>query len=401
MKRKVNILELIKLGGIPGYILLGYYAIMLTVSRTKSEITAIDSSAIISALYSLGGGYYSLLYLKQRTERKHLFYLLIKKTPLKWFIIYTIICGLSSLWSVNMAISAYRTVECLGILVLMIATVETLYEKTNTEGVLKWSAVYATITVVTKFVSSFPPLAAALYSCQMPATIFFYLAFMYAPIWYCKWPLIVIALFCKSTTGYMGIALGLCSFFYGRAKYKIFGIIIMLGISIAILVVGVDSFLNNTIFASKGGVLENGEILSSKTSGRDILWENALDKIKNDGKQLYGYGFVAGEMIIVRDIIGNQVIGMHNGYLSAYIGTGVIGLIFFILFMLNYAIIAFGKNIPKSKKQIIIALMYAVMIHTFANPGLGTRVYATWIPAMFVVVITCNIYLRCKLKIER
>ena len=400
MKQGTKVLEIIKQGGLPGYILIGYYAVMLAISRTKGNMTTVDSSAIISALYSLGGGYYSFLYLMKKPERKIFFTQIIHRTPLKWFIIYTIFCGISSLWSINFAISAYRTAECLGILILMIATIENLLENTDIKGVLIWGAVYATITIAIKFISSYPPIAAALYSSQMPATIFFYLAFLYAPRWYFKWPLIVIALMCKSTTGYIGIALGLCSFMFGKTKYKILGITIFIGICIAISITGIDKFLNNTIFAAKGGAIENGQLISSKTSGRDILWENALIKMKNEGHQLYGYGFVAGEMTLVRELIGNQVIGMHNGYLSAYVGTGLIGLIFFSLFMLKYALLTFNKKIPKQFKQILIALMCAVMIHTFANPGLGTRVYATWIPAMFVVVITCTIYIKNKYKLK-
>lgn len=401
MGRRIKILDIIKLGGIPGYILIGYYAVMLAISRTRNEMTAIDISAIISAFYSLGAGLYSFLYLVKDNKRKLFFFLIINKTPLKWFIVYTAICGISSLWSINFAISAYRTIECFGILVLMIATIQTLFEKTNTKGVLMWGAIYATITVATKFISSFPPLSFALYSCQMPATIFFYLAILYAPRWYFKWPLVLIALFSKSTTGYIGMALGLCSFMFGTLKYKLWGIIIAFGLIITIFTVGIDDLLNNTIFASKGGIIENGQIIKSKTSGRNILWENAIEKIENEGRQLYGYGFVAGEMVLVREFIGNQVIGMHNGYLSAYIGTGILGLIFFSIFMFKYIFISFGKYVPKQYKQIIIAMMSAVIIHTFANPGLGSRVYATWIPAMFVVVITCIIYLRSKLNIER
>lgn len=401
MGKRIKILEIIKLGGVPGYILLGYYAVMLAISRSRASMTAVDSSAIISALYSLGGGLYSYMYLVRRRERKIFLSRIIRETPLKWFVLYTMVCGLSSLWSVNLAISAYRTLECFGILFLMLATIETLFEKTDTNGVLVWGAIYASITVAIKFFAFFPPLGDALYSCQMPATIFFYLALFYAPNWYTKWPLMIIALFCRSTTGYIGMALGLFSLMLGKTKYKILGGVIAVIVIITTSFIGFDNLLNKTIFAAKQGVIENGEFNMSKTSGRDVLWENAINLMEEENRQLYGFGFVSGEMFLVRELIGNQVIGMHNGYLSAYVGTGLFGLFFFTLFMLTYAIIPFGRFIPSRYKQILVALMCAVMVHTFANPGLGTRVYATWIPAMFVVVITCAIYIRSKFKIER
>ena len=179
---------------------------------------------------------------------------------------------------------------------------------------------------------------------------------------------------------------------FGKAKYRILGILLFCGIGIAVATMGLDNVLNNTIFASKGGAIVDGQFDEGKSSGRDVIWEAAIDEINREGKQLYGVGFVVGETEFARQLIGGQVIGMHNGFLSAYIGTGYIGLFLFSLFMLGMLKITFKNGIDTTYKPVMIACMIAVFIHTVGNPGLGFRVYGTWMSAMFIVqmVIALN-----------
>ena len=106
-------------------------------------------------------------------------------------------------------------------------------------------------------------------------------------------------------------------------------------------------------------------------------------------------------MKFARSLIGNQVIGMHNGFLSAYVGTGIIGLVLFSLFMLKTFFLPIRGNIPKSYKTVLIASMCVVLIHTLGNPGLGFRVYGTWMPAMYIVVLTIAFHLHFKEKLQK
>ena len=157
--------------------------------------------------------------------------------------------------------------------------------------------------------------------------------------------------------------------------------------------------MNNTVFASKGGVLVNGRIDENKTSGRDKLWNIVIEQIEDDGCLMTAYGFVVGEMIFARGLIGLQVIGLHNGFLSALVGTGLIGFVFFVIFIVSYVFLAFKKCVPKEYKSVLIASMCVVCMHTTGNPGLGFRVYGTWMPAMFIVMLNCGMYIRYRYKI--
>ncbi|MCM1108578.1 MAG: O-antigen ligase family protein [Clostridium sp.] len=297
---------------------------------------------------------------------------------------------MSALWSPNLVLSAYRAVECIGLLLLNMSCVCYLIQRYDYRTIMLWSVTYAFLNLCLTFAAGIIQinLDYALYKCQFPATIFFYLAFYCAPKKYIKYPMMLIAFLCKSVTGYCGMVLGMCSFMFGNRKYRIWGILIAFAVVVAMSTMGTEEFLNSTIFASKGEVIVNGQIDENKTSGRSKIWENANEMMVQENRQWHGFGFVVGEMMMARELIGNQVIGMHNGFLSAYVGTGYIGLFLFILFMAMTAWLAYRNHIPKEQRQVLIACICVILVHTYGNPGLGFRVYGTWMPAMFIVMLT-------------
>lgn len=393
MRQKFKIshfMQALRMAGTPGLLLIGYYVVQIVFARQKADMSAVDGSAMIFAAYALASGAYSFQLLRKRGFNSLFFQYLMKHSPIKWFIAYSVMCLLSALWSPMFALSAYRAVECIGFTFLNASVIMTLLRNTDSRGVVQWSALYAFVNVMLTFVSTYmnDGIDQALFACQFPSTIFFYMAFYYAPSWWTKWPVMIVAFACKSVTGYVGMCLGMCSLMFGKAKYRMLGIGIAVAIGFAASTMGVDNLLNSTIFASKGGVIENGQISDDKTSGRSEIWEMSLAEMKSQGKQLYGLGFVAGETQFVHQLIGDQVIGMHNGFMSAYVGTGVIGFVLFTLFMIGVVLMPFGKKISKDFKPVLLASMFVILVHTFGNPGLGFRVYGTWLPAMYIVTLT-------------
>lgn len=384
--------RVLMLGGVPGWILLGYYVVQIAFARTKSDMAAVDGTAVIYAAYALGAGIYCYHDLTKDSFSRFFFSKLMKRTCTFWFVLYTILCALSALWSPILPLSGYRALECMGMLLLNASVIKNLIKNLDTKGIMLWSVTYAFI-MMTFIAISFAKAGwnTMLYALQFPSTIFFYLAFYYAPKKIMKYPMLITAILSRSTTGYLGIAAGLCSFMFGQRKYKIWGWIIILGVGISIATVGVEDVLNNTVFAAKGGALENGKLNEGKTSGRTQLWGPAIEAVKTDNREWYGYGFVAGETMFVQKVIGGQVIGMHNGFLSAFVGTGYIGLLFFCLFILGYARSVFFSPIPKQYKALLMATFFCVFVHTLGNPGLGFRVYGTWMPAMYFVMLTVGL----------
>lgn len=390
MKRgKFSIKETFKLAGTPGLLLIGYYIIQFAFARTKTDMAAVDASAAVFALYALGCGLYSFRLLCKGVNKRFLDWT-FKKSPIKWFGLYTLLCLISSLWSSNMILSAYRAVECTGFLLLNMAVICTLVHRCAFRQVMLWSVTYAFLNVLLTFVVAMinGGLNYALYASQFPSTIFFYLAFYLSPVKYMKYPMMAVAFLCKSVTGYAGMALGMCSLMFGNRKYRVLGMVIGLGIVVAVSTMGVEDFLNQTLFASKGGALVDGQLDANKTSGRMDVWGESNEIIVSHGRQWTGCGFVVGEMVIARMLHDNgAVIGMHNGFLSAYVGTGYIGLLLFSLFMLSVVGFVLRNHIPKEYKAVLIACICVVLFHTYGNPGLGFRVYGTWMPAMFVIML--------------
>lgn len=386
--RKYNLKRTLKLGGKPGYILLGYYIVQIVFARGKTDMAAVDGAAVIFAVYALFSGLYAWRNLHKDSASKRFFTLLFTKSPIRWFVLYTCVCFISALWSPIFALSAYRAVECMGMMLIIAATIKNLVVNCTERQIMQWSVTYAFLVIGITFVNGVRSgIGIALYNCQFPATIFFYLAFYSSPTKYIKYPIMCIAFMCKSVTGYVGMALGMVSLMFGKAKYRILGVMIGVTLIGTFYFVGVDKVLNDTIFASKGGVLVDGTIDDNKTSGRSKVWETTIDYMSEQGRQLYGFGFVAGETIIARRIIGQMVIGMHNGFLSAYVGTGIIGLFFFSMFMLTTLILVLKNQISKDYIPPLIACMCAVLLHTYGNPGLGFRVFGTWMPAMFIIIL--------------
>lgn len=400
IKEKYNLIKTFKLGGKPGYILLGYFVVQIVFARRKADMAAVDGSAMIFALYALFCLYYGWKDFHKDKASMFFFQYMFQKTPILWFALYTGLCLLSSLWSPNLPLSAFRAIECLGMMMIIASVYKTLVLKCTFQQMMLWCVTYCFLNLVLTFLAGFRAgLETALYNCQFPATIFFYIAFFFAPKKYIKYPMMLIAFACKSVTGYIGMTLGMCSLMFGKAKYRILGILLFCAIGFAVATMGLDNVLNNTIFASKGGAMVDGEFDEGKSSGRDIIWESAVEAIAKEGKQFYGEGFVAGETEFAHQLIGDQVIGMHNGFLSAYIGTGYIGVLLFSMFMLGMLYITLKNKISSTYKPVMIACMIAVFIHTVGNPGLGFRVYGTWMPAMFIVQMVIALNFKTKFKI--
>lgn len=386
--KNYKIKKVFKLGGLPGYLLFGYYVIQFLFARSKSDMAAVDLSAMIFAAYALGTGLYSFINLSKGLN-KHFLLWSFTKSPIKWFGLYTLLCLISALWSPNLVLSAYRAVECIGLLLLNMFCICYLVQRYNFRTIMLWSVTYAFLNLCLTFLAGIIQidLDYAFYKCQFPSTIFFYLAFYCAPKKYIKYPMMLIAFMCKSVTGYCGMTLGMCSFMFGNKKYRTLGVIIAISTIVAMSTMGTEQFLNNTIFASKGDIIVNGQIDKNKTSGRFKIWENANEMMVHENRQWHGFGFVVGEMIMARELIGEQVIGMHNGFLSAYVGSGYIGLFLFILFMAMVIWLAYRNHIPKEQRQVLIACVCVILVHTYGNPGLGFRVYGTWMPAMFIIML--------------
>ena len=187
--------RVLMLGGVPGWILLGYYVVQIAFARTKSDMAAVDGTAVIYAAYALGAGIYCYHDLTKDSFSRFFFSKLMKRNCTFWFVLYTILCALSALWSPILPLSGYRALECMGMLLLNASVIKNLIKNLDTKGIMLWSVTYAFI-MMTFIAISFAKAGwnTMLYALQFPSTIFFYLAFYYAPKKIMKYPMLITAI---------------------------------------------------------------------------------------------------------------------------------------------------------------------------------------------------------------
>lgn len=392
--QKLSIRNFIFGGGLPNYLLLFYPILIALISRQRdfSNVSSIDSSAFIQMIFICTAFIISINeFIKNKTFR-----VLIIESPLKWFVSFIFLGFLSTLWSVDSNLTFYRAFENLSILLLICASLSIVYNKYKSPEVLiYWVLYYAVLLIITGTLKRSLIWGLPLWSIdtllmeQMNSSPFFFLVLLLPVGWFVRSVILSISIFSLSNTAYLGMIFG----FFGLTKGKnVMKKILLLLILISILVIvniGFEIFLQNTVFYGKTGVgIEY-------TSGRNKIFEFSITEGLK--RPLLGYGFVAGDTFVVNKNFG-AVIGAHNGFLSAFLGMGIMGLIIFIGFFIKMLNISKSKFLPIKLKAPFLSSIILISIYSFGNPGLGTRVYGSWISSTIIMVLISLIYLHYKGK---
>lgn len=93
----------------------------------------------------------------------------------------------------------------------------------------------------------------------------------------------------------------------------------------------------------------------STLTGRTVLWEAGLDALRL--QPLIGYGFGAGSRFVaLRNIGADYLTHIHNGFLEALLGVGIIGFIPFI-----YAVV---RTLGWSVRHLVrrVDVQYAILL---------------------------------------
>lgn len=378
------------LAGKPGFILLGYDVVQIIFARGKIDPGAVDGTAVIFAVYSLFCLFYAY---KEYNKNRKYFVQMLKKTPLVFFILYTVWGGISCLWSANLLLTAYRAIECFSIMLLMIAVAVRLAKYGNIEIIVKWSILYIFLTAMLKTIQSivhlggagfYTPGSSFWYSAQFICPIFFFFAFLYANNKFIKFYMIAVCIMAMSTVGYIAMAAGAIALFWGDQKSKRIAYIIWGGVILYSVFWGIEDLLSHTIF------IEHNAFEDGDDSGRSFVWKMGWEYFKDS--PICGHGFFVAENSLTRMGHMQTVVGMHNGFMSALVGEGIIGEVFFILFFIGMSIISFSKWMPIKYKSALLASFIAVLIETYANPGLGFRIFNAWMPSMYACILISTFY---------
>lgn len=378
-------IKLAKSGGICGILLMIRPFIYLLFSRGRSweEHAAIDFSAMIFILYAFICFYFAW----QTLAKSYSSFgkLLMTRTPLIWFIIFTIYGAISMLWSVNLPLTAFRAFECMAMILLIVAIMQTLFTTCNTDKIIDWTILYVVIEIifallrVLQWSTSFYWLSQ---SSQMVSTVFFFMALYYPKKKWYHYLIIIMSIISGSTVAYIGMAIGLLSILWKKTKYKPLIIVGAIAFCLSVLIIGPQKVLKETVFYDKDS------ISLEETSGRDHTMQVSIETIKANP---WGLGFFAGEPLIFysRDL---AAINAHNSLFSAGIGTGYIGMIMMAIYLLGMFISVFSKYIPTKYKASLIGCFFVGFLHCMGNPALGSRVYGAWLSVTVLFTLICSFY---------
>jgi O-antigen ligase len=257
-----------------------------------------------------------------------------------------------------------------------------LYKNTSKEEMFRWLIFYVVAAIFLSTIGRARLWGLGFFSIdtlmqeQFNSTPFFYLALLLPMAKFSKYLILLISIFSFSNTAYIGMFLGSFALREGSRKIKGVFYIGALALVVTLLYVDMEKILKNTLFYGKEGVgIEY-------TSGRDKIFDMALGAIQE--KPLTGYGFVAGEAYIISKQRPG-VIGAHNGLVSAMMGMGVLGVLLFILFFIRTLWFVKKATIPPLVKSAFLGTIILISVHTLGNPGIGSRVYGTWMPAMVAI----------------
>jgi len=379
--------DIFKTTTLAGWTLLAHPVIYIIFSRRRdlNAYSDVDTSALIFILYAFIAFFigYRTIFSSTASLGKNILF----RSPILWFLIYSVM-GLGSMtWSVIPALSGFRAFECISIALLIIAVIQQLFETgRDLRYVILWSLFYCTWNIlwsilrVSQWATSFSDL---LESSQMMATSFFFMALYFAPRKWYNYLIITMSVFSMSTVAYIGIGFGAISAFWTQGKTKVVTILLSFVLMILILWIGPYTLVKNTIFFDKK------DISIEETSGRNHLMDATIDCVEHNP---FGLGFFAAEpYILYTKNLG--AISAHNSLFSAGLGLGIPGIAIFSIFLLSLGYCTFSKYMPRTYKPIIIGGFCVAFMHCMGNPSVGTRVFGAWMSGMYIFVLICAFYI--------
>lgn len=381
--------SLVNAAGICGWLLIARPAIYLIFSRQRelNAYATVDASALVFIIYAVLCFFFSLRELnnKETDFGRSLIY----RSPLFWFVLYTVLGAFSMLWSVNFELTGFRAFECFSMLALIIAIVQKLFEQDDFDIIIRWTLLYVTVDIVFSLIRTLfytTDVMMLLQTSQMMSTVFFFMALYDAHKRWYHFLIMAMAIFSMSTTAYIGMALGCISLFWGKKKYRIHVLIGTIILGCVIAIVGPYKFVKETVF------FEKETISLHETSGRDKIMNVAVDALLQKPE---GYGFFAGEpYLLYAKRLG--AINGHNSLFSAAIGLGIPGIVLISIFFLGMFRIVLSRHIKAEYKPALIGCFMVAFLHCMGNPGLGSRVFGSWLPVMFLCTLVCGFYVQGK-----
>ncbi len=380
-----SVKDLIRSTSIPGWVLLARPVIYILFSRKRdlNAYSAVDFSAMIFIFYAFVAFIIGVRALSKSETGFGM--AILRRSPISFFIAYSILGIVSVLWSVIPTLTGFRAFECIAMTFLIVAVIQDLFESGDLKYVVLWSLFYCCWDIIWSILRTAQwtlEIGNLLEASQMMSTSFFFMALYFIPRRWYNYLIIVMSVFSMSTVAYIGMGLGLISAFWREGRTRTIAMFAGFGLVIAIIGIGPYAILKNTIFFDKN------DISIEETSGRNHLLEATIDCVEN---YPFGLGFFAAEPFVLY-AKNLSAISAHNSLFSAGMGMGVPGILILSLFFMTLGCNIFSKYIPDDYRAIVIGCFCVAFIQCMGNPSVGTRVFGAWMPCMYIFVLICGLY---------
>lgn len=388
-EEKLKLKDFFTIADFPGYLFLAIPVVSFFTTRQRDAAAhaTIDASASIQILFviiSFIVAFYFLFLSKKDNP------VLLFRSPQKYLFIYILICFISMIWSQDIFITGYRSFEQLTYLMLITLVVQRLISRFTFQNIIEWAILWITWNIFWSVIinmkwAGITYLLWPFSSARLAVPIFFFIALFLTKKRFNKYLIIVFTLLSFSNKVFFGIALGMIGFFFGNIKYKGLFLLVGFGIAISFALWG-EMVLQNTLFYGREG------IGMEYTSGRNMIWELSWEHYLRS--PILGYGFVAGENnFLFSNFKG--VITTHNFILSGLIGTGILGTIFLIAYFISAFRTAVSRVFENGKwKVAFVSTIIMATIISLTAPGVGARVYGSWIPVVFIITLISGFKLK-------
>ncbi len=305
---------------------------------------------------------------------------MIFKPPLIFLFAYIMLCGFSTLWSANPLFTGYRAFECLTYLLLTTLVCLNLSQNCSKQDMAEWIVLWAVWSLLCAIIASVKLVGFGL---LQSVSIFRVGSLVTAPIVFMALfiskrrlftiVLLLFSLLSAANKTYFGLAFGLFpGLAMGDSKAKKMFPFMLGLVLLSLLIFGFRAGLQETLFYGKEG------IGIEYTTGRDIIWAAAIEHgMKHPFR---GYGFA----VVERDTDVFRAISTHNVFMSAFVGVGLLGPILMAFFFMSLFFSTFGVGIPISWRSGLIGTVIMAFIISSSSPGLGSRVYGSWLSVVLV-----------------
>ena len=373
--------HLIRQAGVHGYLLLAGPLLTFYTARGRSEgYDSVDTSAAIQIAYAMLIFVFSVRYLMLPCGKRALVFLLSR--PTVYLLLFIMMCIFSFSWSEKPLYSAFMGFQSLAFLMLLTVILDRLRISCTAQDIVEWLLLWIVWQIfwglmvrIVRGGLTYNIFATG----RLQTGILFFLAIYISRRKLFKWIVMAFALFSGSNKMYAGMIPGaFLGIFSESRKIKLVSSVGAVVLISGLIYFGLEPVLQETVFHGRAGVgIEY-------TSGRDWMWEQSLDLIRE--KPILGYGFVSGE----RDRLF-VAISVHCMLLSAALGVGIIGPLLLFLYFLETIVLCFGKKLPRNWLIGFLATIGISFVFSMTAPGLGGRVYGGWVATVFVMTMICMI----------